>query len=358
VYGPGAPIPTEYIITDRDGEVAPGYFNFGGPGVDRGFVNITCGPLVLPPPESYIAPLDKVFEGTVDPDPGGFLGVTQIFFPGDLWYMNVSEGGQIFPDTLFLTDWGAWWLDPMMTIPGWLKDWDNITIFIQIGNFQWELEQGWNLVSCPQNGTFRAAGGIDDGFDSMDALNWTNIYLFTFLGVGWDHQLVMADRTGGNPSTYVTYDLDTGEGPAFALDTVHGYWVYTSLAGPNIINFDSVNATTNVGPDLQSVDAFAGWNLQGWQHNYTTLGWTVVPTASMFTDGTVDPALDIAGPFAKIVATEWIEPIDWYMSYVVEDAFPGMPTKNWVWDMFSLNPGCGFWLWVDQDITYTYTTVM
>jgi hypothetical protein len=352
VWAPASLIPTEYIITDRDGEVAPGYYNFGGPAVDRGFVNITCGPLVLPGPGSYTAPLDKVFEGTADPDPGGFLGATQIFTPGDLWYMNVSEGGQIFPDVFFLTDWGAWWLDPLNTIPGWLKDWDNTTIYIQPNSFEWELEQGWNLVSCPQEAVFRQGANLF--FDAQDALNWTNMYMINILLLPGDPALSIADRTGGNPSTYATYDLDTGEAGAFPLDTLHGYWVYTSLPGPNIISFGSVNATTIVGTTNIQCDLFAGWNLQGFQHNYTAaMGWTVWPTASMFTDGTVDPALNVPA-FWKIVATEWQEPTDWYISYVVTNIFPGMADKNWVWDQFSFNPGVGFWLWVPADITITY----
>lgn len=352
VWAPSALIPVEYIITDRDGIQCAGYFNFGGAGVDRGFVNITAGPLVQPPPMSYITPLDKVFEGTADPDPGHFLGTMQIFYPGDLWYLNVSEGGQLFPDTFFLTDWNAWWLDPLNSIPGWLKDWDNITIFIQVGGFDWELEFGWNLVSCPQEATYRQ--GVNPFFDSQDALNWTNLYMINFLGLAGDPMLSIADRTGGNPSTYATYDLDTGEAAAFPIDTLHGYWVYTSLAGPNIIHFDSVNATTIIGTTTITCDLFAGWNLQGFQHNYTgALGWTVWPTANVFTDGTIDPALNVPA-FWKIVATEWQEPTDWYMSYVVTNIFPGMADKNWVWDQFTMNPGVGFWLWVPADITITY----
>ena len=351
-WAPSALIPVEYIITDRDGVQCAGYFNFGGAGVDRGFVNITAGPLVLPPPASYITPIDKVFEGTADPDPGHFLGTMQIFYPGDFWYLNVSEGGQLFPDVFFLTDWNAWWLDPLNSIPGWLKDWDNITIYIQVGGFDWELEQGWNLVSCPQAATYRQ--GANPFFDSQDALNWTNLYMINFLGLAGDLALSIADRTGGNPSTYQTYDLDTGEAAAWPLDTLHGYWVYTSLAGPNVIHFDSVNATTIIGTTNVQCDLFTGWNLQGFQHNYTGgAGWTVWPTANVFTDGTIDPALNVPA-FWKIVATEWQEPTDWYMSYVVTNIFPGMADKNWVWDQFTADPGVGFWLWVPADITITY----
>jgi hypothetical protein len=354
VWTPGAGIPTEYWITDRDGILAPGYYNFGVD-PDRGFVNITCWPDGISPPYSYAAPLDKVFEGVADPDPGHFLGTTVINNPGGWWWMNVSEGGQLFPDTFFLTDWGAWWLDPLLSIPGWLKDWDNLTVYIFPGGFDWELSLGWNLVSAPQNGTFRAVGGVDDGFDSMDALNWTNLYMINILGLAGDPGLVMADRTGGNPSTYATYDLDTGEGAAFAVDTVHGYWVYCSLVGgPYIIHFDSINATTLPGTTLTTCDLFAGWNLQGFQHNYTgNLSWGFFPLAHNFTDGSISANLNVPA-LAKIVATEWEEPIQWYTSYVVEIGFPGMPSKDWVWDQFTANPGVGFWLWVPADLTITY----
>jgi hypothetical protein len=354
-YAPAALIPLEYTLYDRDGIQVAGYYNFGGAAVDRGFVNITAGPMV-PQVNGYTMPVDKVFEGTADPDPGHFLGTGQIFFPGGLWWLNVSEGGQLpLTDTFFLTDWGTWYLDPLNTIPGWLKDWDNITIMIQVGGFDWELHQGWNLVSCPQNATYRV--DTNPFFDSQDALNWTNTYLFATFGF-YDPALSIADRIGGNPSAYQTYDLDTGEGPAWAIDTLHGYWVFMSQAGgPYIVHFDSINATTIVGTDTISCDLFTGWNLQGWQHNYTwTVGWTVVPTASMFTDGTIDPALNVPA-MQKIVATEWEETTQWYESYVVTDIFPGMANKNWVWDMFTLNPGAGCWVWVPADITITYSTV-
>jgi hypothetical protein len=357
VFG-GLPFSLEWIITDIDGLLAPGYYNTALETPDRGFVNISAGP-IPPVLHSYIAPADVLKDGTVDPDPGHFqslipAGMT-IYFPGGLWWLNVSEGGQIFPDTFYLTPWDAWWLDPALSIPGWIKDWDNITINVQVAGFDWELIAGWNLVSCPQNFTHRV--DLNLYMDAQDALNWTNMYMINVLLLPGDPALEMADNLGGIPSAYASYALDTGEGGAFMIDCQHSYWVWTDLAGPNIIHFDSLNETTNAGPDLQSVDLVAGWNMMGFQHNFTA--WTVIPTASMFTDGTVDTtgALDIAGPLWRIIVTEWTD-VKWYNSCVVTDWFPVMADKNWLWDFsYSAQPGNGVWIWVDAATTYVYSTV-
>jgi hypothetical protein len=357
-YG-ATPFPVTYNITDRNGVITPGYYTYGAISPDRGFFNITCGP-VLPAPHFYTAPADQIFDGTASPTPGGFTGLVTIFSPNGLWWINASEGGQIFPDTLYLTDWDAWFLDPFLTIPGWLKDWDNITIQVQVGGFDWLLTQGWNQVSCPQNATYRQ--GLNLFFDSQDAMNWTRVYMNVNYGVD-DPALSMADRTGGNPSTYQTYDVDTGEPAAWAVDTVHGYWVYTSQPGPYVIHFDAQNATTT-GINTQDVTIDAGWNLLGFQHNYTGLvGWGVIPTASMFTDGTVAPFLwmgSLGGARTKLVATQWTI-AKWYDSYVVDDTppgFPGMPAHNWVWDFsYSQNPGNGYWLWSDAAGVATYSVL-
>jgi hypothetical protein len=348
-------------VYDRNYLLAPGYYNTALETPDRGYVNITGGP-IPPALNSYIAPADVLKDGTVDGDPGHFVslipaGMT-IFFPVGVWWLNVSEGGQAFPDTFYLTPWDAWWLDPAAAVPGWLKDWDNITINVVGGGFDWELIQGWNLVSCPQNFTHRV--GANAYMDSQDALNWTNLYMINFLALAGDPLLSIARNDGGVPSTYTGYDLDTGEGTAFMMNCQNSYWVFTGLVGPNIIHFDSVNETTNAGPDLVSYDLVAGWNMMGWQHNYSVpIGWGAIPTASDFADGTVDTTglLDIAGALTKIVVTEWTD-VKWYNSYVVTDTFPGMADKDWLWDFsYSAQPGNGVWIWIDAPTTYVYSTV-
>ena len=361
---PGAPFIIDYEILDRNDVRAQGYFTYPVLSPDRGFVNITAG--ILPPsipPYSYAAPADQIFDGTTTTN-GFFTGLMTLYFPGGPWYINVSEGGQIWPDTFYLTDWGIageFYIDPVGLIPGWLKDWDNITINLQVGGFDWLLSTGWNLVSQPQNASFRTGGNLDF-FDSEDALNWTNLYLISTFGVA-DPGLVMADRLGGNPSTYALYDLDTG--PGWAVDCIHGYWVYLSIAGSYVIHFDSTNATTTgISPPTQDAAIAGGWNLMGFQHNYTHVaGWAVIPTASMFTDGTVDLSgfLDHAdippGARTKLVITMWSQ-AKWYNSYVVDTGFPGMISKNWAWDFsYSQNPGNGLWIWSDAGGVMTYSTV-
>jgi hypothetical protein len=353
----GVAFPITYEILDRNYLLAPGYYTYPVISPDRGFVNISAGP-IAGGPGIYTAPADQIFDGLVT---GGiFTGFMTIFGPGGFWWINASEGGQIWPDTFYLTDWDNWFLDPFATIPGWLKDWDNITVDVQVNYFSWRLSAGWNMVSCPQNATHRV--GANPFFDSQDALNWTNMELFILAGV-YDPNLAMAMRTGGNPSTYDVYDVDTGEaGFNFAIDSISGYWVYTSLPGPYVIDFNSLNeTTTGIFPPTQDAPLAAGWNLMGFQHNYTLIPWAPL-TASDFTDGTLDLSgflwhADLGGARTKLVITLWTYG-KWYDSYVVDTGFPGMPTHDWVWDTtYSLNPGNGLWIWSDAAGIYTYSTV-
>lgn len=358
-----SPFAIEYQIVDRNGVRAPGYYtlNLAVGGLD-GPLDVVAGHMINPV-YGYTNPLGdpKTFNGLADPDPGHYLSATMALnFPPGVWWINATEGGITEAD-LYLTPWDVWYVDPLNTLNGWLKDYDNITVNVAGGGFDWRLTTGWNLVSCPQAGTYRAIPGVNPYFDAQDALNWTNLYMFATYGV-YDRGLSMANRTGGNPSAYASYDLDTGEAAAFGIDYRIGYWVFVSIAtagfpgGNAIIHFDSVNATENAGVNLVTYDLAAGWNLMGFQHNFTGVAWCAGLTASDYTDGTVSAPLNIAGALTKIVLTQWPAVAQkWYIDYVVTDWFPGMAPLNWVWDgTYSPNPGNGFWIWVNAATTYTY----
>jgi len=340
------PFPITYTITDIDGVPCAGYFSFfDGP------MTWTSGDLLATLPVAY----------TIDGTAGGFTG-TQIdaltLVTGGLQWVNISE--RIFPADCnwYPSIFGAFQLRMGgVLVDGWYDDWDNITLLVLAGGFDWNLVQGWNLVSCPQDAVYRALGSVNLFFDAQDALTCVNEYLLTNFGVT-DPLLSLSDRIG--VGAYQTYDVGQPE-PAWGLDTTSGYWVYYSLAVPHIVHFIANNATCNAGTHYVDVAVGANWNLLGYQHNYTgNTGWAYYPFAADFTNGVIATYLwhvDLGGARTKIVVTEWLELAlpQWYNSYVVDIGFPGMATKNWQWDgTYSANPGNGYWLWVDVGGTITY----
>ena len=348
-------ITMEYTISDIDGVLSPGYFTHAGGDLEV-FVNAIPGSSEL-----YTAPPTKTFEGTSDPDPGHYLddASMHIDYPLGMWFINVSEGGESPPDadTQYLTPWGEWYVDPMHTIPGYWRDFKNITLNIMSGGgFDWYLTEGWNLVSCPQKPVFKI--GTNPFFDSQDALNWTNMCLLNMFGI-MDPSLTILNRIGGNPSAYQTYNYSDPEALAFEIDTVHGYWVYYSLFSPVSIHFDAINATTTDG--YVDVSLSSGWNLLGFQHNYTSMGWNNQPTARDFTDGTISNqlCLDRYGGFLnKIVVSRWERNTQSYQSYVATTTFLGLSQNDWDWDFsYSSMPGNGYMIWVDQPVTMTYSAL-
>jgi hypothetical protein len=324
----GVAFPTTYVIRDRAGLLAQGYYSFAD-----GPMRWTSSDVAFVPPAPYS------FNGIAD---GGTHNVpTLTLFSGGLQWINVSETTCDWYPTPWnnfqvMTGFNAGGA-PVYTA-GWLDDFDNITVNVLSGGFDWNVVVGWNIVSVPQDPVNK---GANLAFDSFDALNYCHWQL---AGVT---DLSLADRTG--PSTYNVFDYGQAEGASFAMDGVHGYWVYSDVAG--VCHFNS----TNYSAGLNNVNAAAGWNLLGFTHNY--VAWTVIPTAAMFTTGVIDADLNIAGPLTTIVATEWLELAapQWYHSYVVTDTFPGMATHNWAWDFtYSTQPGNGFFLWVDAATAITF----
>jgi hypothetical protein len=269
---------------------------------------------------------------------GGTYTASVTFTTGGIQYLNISEGGAAEANP-YLTPWGAFDVDPAGTVPGYLNDWENTTVDVSSGAFIWNLVVGWNLVCVPMNPD---NDGVDPGtgayFGAFDALR----EIFDDLG---DASTTIADRTGGNPSTYTTFDYGTAENVAndFAMDYVHGYWVYATVAGTVSVQAQNVS---NLGVD-NVVNIGVGWNLLGFTHNMMSGGamaggWTAQPTASDFTDGTIDAGLDIAGAQTQIISTWFIQATQRYNSYVTTDFFPGMVTHDWV---YNTNYAYGYWVW-------------
>jgi hypothetical protein len=326
----GVPFPTTYIIRDRAGLTAQGYYTF-----NDGNARWTSGDL------AFVPPATTQFNGL-----GGGAGVGNnaltLFTMGNQW-INISET---------VCDWypTPWNNFQVMTgfaggvpvnVPGWLDDFDQITVIVTGGGFDWRVVNGWNIVSVPQNVTNKGGNGIFDAFDALNYCRWQ------LPGVT---VLSLADRVPGNPSTYNMFDYGQAEGAAFPMDGTHGYWVYSNVAG--FCHFNSTNYTM-IGANV--VNAAAGWNLLGFTHNFVT--WTTTPTAAMFTTGAITPGLNVPA-LTKIVATQWLFAAapQWYNSYVVTTTFPGMGAPyNWAWDFgYSQQPGNGYFLWLSAPVVITF----
>ena len=337
------PFPVTYTVLDIDGVPAQGYFSYAD-----GDLTWTSGDVFATLP----VPLN------VDGTTGGFTGVVAdsiTLVSGGPQWINISEG---------VADWHPSVFDGFtiqrggIVENGWFDDYDNITLLVAAGGYDWQLVQGWNLVSCPQDGTFREGGSVNAFFDAQDALEWVNDYLLANFGEGPDLLLSLSDRTG--VGTYQSYGIGEPE-PAWGLDTTSGYWVYYSLPTTRTIRFAAVNATCSAANTVD-VALDNGWNLLGLQHNYSVVAWGAGLSAAEFTDGTIATVLDhieLTGARTKIVMTEWLTATQWYNSYVVDTGFPGMTSKDWPWNMYSFNPGNGYWLWVDVGgLTMTYSTII
>jgi hypothetical protein len=293
---------------------------------------------------------------TFDGDGGavtdGTYAATARFFTGGVQFLNISEGGQA-ENNFFPTPWGAFTQRINGVVSnGYLNDWANTTVTVISGAFMWNLVVGWNQVCVPMNPNDDGADPDGAGpllayFGAFDALR--EVFADTA-----DANTAIASRTGGNPSNYATFDYGGIEnaGTDFALDYVHGYWIYATVAG--VVTISAINVSA---PGVDNVVTLSvGWNLLGFTHNYLSGGamaggWTNQPDANEFVTGIVDADLAIAGSNTKIVATWWLQATQWYNSYVYTDTFPGMATHNWVYDT---TYAYGYFIWSDEADVITF----
>ncbi len=327
----GVAFGTTYVWYDINGLVCQGYYTFVS-GTNGGPMTWWSNDPLFVPPVGY------AFNGVAD---AGTHNDLLTLFTGPAPWINISERGAAGVDP-YSTPWGALNLIPttfvggnVVLANGWLKDWDNITLQMAVGGFDWKVVNGWNIVSVPQDPVNKGTNAVFDSFDALNYVAWQLTGGFT--------ELSLADRTGGNPSTYNMFDYGMAEGVSFPMDGVHGYWVYADLvaAGPFVCHFNS----TNYSAGFNVLNAVIGWNLVGFTHNY--IAWGAMPTAAQWTTAAIDPDLATVG---KIVVTEWLEDAapQWYNSYVDMAGFPGMATHNWVWDNgYSAYPANGLFLWLE-----------
>lgn len=102
------PFPADYMIIDRDGMLAQGYYTFA----DGPFEWLSSDFMFLSPPPA-------VFDGTIDVTPGFRTEMLTVYDIGsiDLW---VIEG--LGTNNGYLTPWGEFYIDPDSTNPGWMND--------------------------------------------------------------------------------------------------------------------------------------------------------------------------------------------------------------------------------------------
>jgi len=321
------PFGITYEIQDIDGVRCQGYYTFFD------------GPMNISANGSYSAPANYSFNGLASGTPGTRTEIVTFGLPLGQRWLNVSEGSDLNP---YLTPWNAFY--QYDGTPGFLKDWDNVTINVTGAGFLWRLELGWNLICVPASPVQKGGNGI---FDSYDALNIT----FAITG---DPGMSIADRIGGNPSTYNVFDMGMPENIAFPMNGVNGYWLYLSVPGPFVVNVTAQNYSV---AGANTINLAVGWNLLGFTHNITgggaqPGGWNSVLSASHFTNGNVDSDLNVP-PRNKLVVTWWDSITQWYESYVVTPTFPGMPTHDWAYDT---TYAYGYWVWTDAAVQVDFDT--
>ncbi len=330
----GAAFPLTYDILDINGAIAQGYFTYAADGPfdfysgDLLFVNDVAHPLT--------------FDGLGGAVTDGTYTATVTLVTGGLQWINISEGGSVAADgPEFLTPWGAWtYLDGSA---GYLNDWDNVTILVASDFFQWNIVAGWNLISVPMNPD---DDGLDLTFGAFDIAREIEADI-----PGATAQI--ADRTGGNPSAYTTFDYGTAEGAAndFATDYTSGYWVNSLVAGIVIVQAQNC---TGVGDNIGAI-AVGEWNLIGFTHNYTVAGvYNAALTADSFATGVVDTGAapwSATGGATNFVATWFDQGTQRYDSYVVTSTFPGMIAHDWV---VNTAFAWGYWVWSDTGGAITF----
>ncbi len=110
----GSLIPVDFVILDRDGMLAQGYYTFFDGPIDW----VSSDP-------AWIPPFPVFFDGTASPTPGQWNDFVTFWSLG-LQTIEIYEGGM--PSNQYPTHWGQFFIDPFDTIPGWMKDWDLIIV--------------------------------------------------------------------------------------------------------------------------------------------------------------------------------------------------------------------------------------
>jgi len=323
-----------YQFLDRDGAVCQGYYTF-----NDGNMNFHSNDPLFQNDWNHPLRFDGIGGSVTD----GYYSGSVVFFSAGENYLNISEGGQSEMNP-YLTPWGDFSQSiDFSFVKGWSDDWETSIVFCLGGaRIWWNLRYGWNLLSLPLNPrSFQyGSNGIFDSFDALNLIYASNA----------DLNLRMLKRLPGVQPTFAVFDYGQPESAAFAMDGVHSYWVWTEAAAYVMFYGQDWAAPAN------TIVLNIGWNALGFPHQYPY--WDQIPTASDFTDGTIDADLDIAGSNQKIIASQWNAVTQKFISYVVTDSFPGIQSKNWQWDFSEFSfPGNGLMLWTDEadQITFPMT---
>jgi hypothetical protein len=287
---------------------------------------------------AFAIPADESWDGTTVEN--GVVTATLVLNTAGVQWVNVSEGvaalnGPYAVD-YDLTPWGA-------VAPA-LKDWDEFTVTVIGGAFQWNLVAGWNMICVPMVPIYT---GGDGSFRAFDILNET------FLESG-DVNTQVARKSGqvGGITQYDTFDygMPEGIGADFATDYTAGYWLYATI--PDVVVVDALNLTSDPGID-DTVTIQAGeWTMLGFTHNST---WTNAPDSVYLTDGTADADLALVGAggtAGNYLTVSWFnQGNQLYSSYVTTTWFPGMASAIWTYDT---TYAFGWWIYVENAVTITF----
>ena len=211
-----------YTIYDSHGVIAPGYY---------GVINLTSNDTLanLPP--------DHTFAGTAD---GGQATVSCILKTGGIFYINATDTLNDMSHSSLYPENGIWW--------------DQILLNVTTGGFTWDLTiRGWHIVSVPQI----PIATNDTASEIVSLIHYTA----QRDGVGLSN-IIIANRTGSNPSTYDTYIYGSG-GVDFPIAIGTAYWVYVDAGFPSSVFIQATNYTSNTFTRT----VFNGWNMLGLAHN-------------------------------------------------------------------------------------------
>lgn len=242
-------------------------------------------------PINYLTPANQTFDGTESNDPGHFWGTIMVNYPYGEYHVNVSEGGIEDYDN-FLTQWNKFYIDPQFNIPGYSKDWNNISININASSYNIDLQEGWNLISTP---LIQSNTQIDYVLENISG-KWNIIQSY----------YPLEESPWKSNCTFKPYQLNDLED----LNHKMAFWI-------NITEPDLVLYLFGELPTMTTIPLYAGWNLVG----YPSLNTETVANALWGT------------------GADRVEKFDAMAPYRISEVGPS----------YVMKPGEGYWIHVPAD---------
>jgi uncharacterized repeat protein (TIGR01451 family) len=235
-----SPFPVSYRIVDRDNVLARGYYTFGD-GAMRWRSSAVFGAPI---------PADYTFNGILTPTPGVWSGNLALMSIGPQW-INISEIDSLGLNP-YLTPWGSWNLSD--GTPGYLKDWDNITVNVQAEPHIQLTKTAPVTINPGAVMMYRIDYINNGGVDAHDVwinetypagVAWLNSNpLPTTPNYAWSFPLIVAGASG-------TIFINVTVNGALSTGTVLNNIVtanYTNPAGTYLPESQAVANTTVIGP--------------------------------------------------------------------------------------------------------------